>query len=133
MSCSNKSKNCERKNKVQTKESGKCGISDRKATSDSVRDVLANKRNCRYKAGDNSCPSETHLPSGKNITNECGSHHQKEYDNSRDSQFGASQVGLVVEAARHVKVDQNKDRGSTVRVEVTKQVPARHICHNVFN
>lgn len=67
--------NREGKDEVQAKETGKGSISNGKATSDSVCDILTNKGDCSYKASNYSSTSEAHLSSGKDVTDECGRHH----------------------------------------------------------
>jgi len=65
----------EGEDKVKAKETSKGSISDGEATSDSVSDILTNKRDRSYKASDYSSTSETHLSSRKDVTDECGCHH----------------------------------------------------------
>jgi hypothetical protein len=71
----NDSRNEEGKEVVKAEEAIQGSVVDREPSSDSVRDVFSDKGYCGHEARNHRRPSEAHLPSWKNVSDKCGSHH----------------------------------------------------------
>ena len=118
---------------METKESREGSVVDGKSASHSVCDVFPYKRDSGNEARNNCSSSEAHLPSRKDIADECGRHHKQKDDDSAVSKCRTSSVGLVIHVTPNMRVNKDKNHRRTVRVEVAEEVPRRNVGHNMFN
>lgn len=115
---------------MEGKESVKCGIVYREASSDSLYEYRPNIRNSGEEVGNYCCSSETYLSSREYIANKGCCYSCDKDNNSNISDFKVK-VGAVINSPTDVEVETDKEPGATVGMEVTEESPVINVPSNV--